>query len=80
MVKNLISNYIPHEAVTFDDINPQWINKNGKEVIVEKNEMYKSWHEKKFRCLQNDWNSIIKGNKQKYYSCLSNKLIDPKTS
>ena len=37
MVKNLISNYIPHEAVTFDDINPQWINKNGKEVIVEKN-------------------------------------------
>ena len=45
MVKNLISNYIPHEAVTFDDINPQWINKNGKEVIVEKNEMYKRYFE-----------------------------------
>ena len=43
MVKNLISNYVPHEAVTFDDINPQWINKNGKEVIVEKNEMYKRY-------------------------------------
>ena len=43
MVKNLISNYIHHEAVTFDDINPQWINKNGKEVIVEKNEMYKRY-------------------------------------
>ena len=45
MVKNLISNYVPHEAVTFDDINPQWINKNGKEVIVEKNEMYKRYFE-----------------------------------
>ena len=28
-VKNIISNYIPHETVTFDDRDPPWVNKNA---------------------------------------------------
>ena len=32
------------------------------------------------KCLQNQLNSIIESNKQKYYSRLSNKLIDQMTS
>ena len=34
----------------------------------------------KVKCLQNQLNSIIESNKQKYYSHLSNKLADPMTS
>ena len=42
-VKNIISNHIPHETITFDDRNPPWINKNAKQLILEKNEMYKKY-------------------------------------
>ena len=31
----------------------------------------------KVKCLQNELDSIIESNKQKYYSCLLNMLIDP---
>ena len=87
-VKIIISNYIPHETVTFDDRDPPWINKNVKQLILEKNEMCKKYvNEKKdprkfdkLKCLQNEMNSIIEDNKQKYYSSLSKKLVDPMTS
>ena len=28
-VKNIISNYIPHKIITFDDRDPPWINRNA---------------------------------------------------
>ena len=34
----------------------------------------------RFKCLQNELNSITENNKQKYYPRLLNKLIDPMTS
>ena len=34
----------------------------------------------KVKCLQNELDSIIESNKQKYYSCLLNMLIDPMAS
>ena len=88
MVKNMISNYNPHETVTFDDRDPLWINKNIKQLILEKNEMHKKYVNKKkdprifdkVKCLQNELNSIIESNKQKYYCRLSKKLVDPMTS
>ena len=45
-IKNIISNYIPHETITFDDRDPPWINKNVKQLILEKNEMYKKYFNK----------------------------------
>ena len=36
-VKNIISNYIPHEILTFDGRDPPCINKNVKQLILEKN-------------------------------------------
>ena len=42
-IKTIVSNYIPHETVTFDDRDPPWINKNVKQLILEKNEMYKKY-------------------------------------
>ena len=87
-VKNIISNYIPHETVTFDDRDPPCINKNVKQLILEKNEMYKKYDNEnkdtrifdKVKCLQNESDSIIESNKQKYYSCLSKKLADSMAS
>ena len=46
-VKNVISSYIPHETVTFDDRDPPWINKNVKLLKLEKNEMYKKYIKEK---------------------------------
>ena len=85
---NVISNYIPHKTVTFDDRDPSWINKNAKQLILEKNEMYKKYVNEnkdprtfdKVKCLQNELNSIIESSNQKHYSRLSKKLVDPITS
>ena len=38
-VKNITSNYIPHQTVTFDDRDPTSINKKVKQSVLEKNEM-----------------------------------------
>ena len=35
-VNSIISNYILHETVTFDDRDPQWINKDIKQLNLEK--------------------------------------------
>ena len=35
-MKNVLSNYIPHKIITCDDRNPPWINKNIKQLILEK--------------------------------------------
>ena len=87
-VKNIFSNCIPHETVTFDDRHHPWINKKVEQLIREKNEMYKKYAKEykdpkifdKVKCPQNELNSIIKSNKQKYSSHLPNKLIDLMTS
>ena len=66
-VKYIISNYIPRETVTFDVRDPPWINKIAKQLILEKNEIYKI-HVKEnknpkifniVKCLQNQLSSII---------------------
>ena len=42
-IKNIMSNYIPHETITCDDRNPPWINKNIKQLTLDKNHAYKSY-------------------------------------
>ena len=39
----IISNYIPHEKVTFDDRDPPSIDKNAGQLILEKNEVYEKY-------------------------------------
>ena len=39
-IKNIFSNFIPHETVTCDDRDPPWINNNIKQLIQEKNDTY----------------------------------------
>ena len=80
------------KQVTFDVRDLLWINKNPKQLILEKNEMYEMKYKKyvienkdprifhKVKCLQNEPNWITESNKRKYYSRLSKKLVDLMTS
>ena len=87
-IKNILSNYIPHETITCDDRDPPWINKNIKQLILEKNQASKSYLPSKkslqflnqFQFLQTKLNSLIEESKEKYYARLSKKLLDPQTS
>ena len=36
-IKNIISNYIPHKTITYDDRNTPWINKDIKQLILDTN-------------------------------------------
>ena len=39
-IKNILSNYIPHEITICDDRDPTWINNKVKELINEKNDTF----------------------------------------
>ena len=87
-IKNILSNYIPHETITCDEIDPPWINKNIKQLILEKNQAYSSYFRcnkslqflNQFQFLQTKLNSLIEESKEKYYVRLSKKFLDPQTS
>ena len=78
---------IPRETTICDDRDPPWINKDVKQVILNKNHGYKSYihndnslqffNQSQF--LQTKLNSLIEESKNQYYACLSHKLLDTKT-
>ena len=83
-----MSNYIPQETIICDDRDPSWINKDIKQLILDKNHAYKSYirNDKslqffnQFQFLQTKLSSLIEESKNQYYTCLSHKLLDPKIS
>ena len=83
-----MSNYIPHETVICDDRYPPWINKDIKQLILDKNHAYKSYirNDKslqffnQFQFLQTRLSFLIEESKNQCYARLSHKLLDPKTS
>ena len=42
-MKNIVSNYIPHETIICNDRDPPWINNNIKKLINDKNLAYASY-------------------------------------
>ena len=74
-IKNIFSNFIPHETVNCDDRDPPWINKNIKQLIQEKNNTYRSYilNDKnpqifhKVKYLQKQPKNIIEHSQEKYY-------------
>ena len=42
-IRNILSNFIPHETITFDDRGPPCINNRVKHLINEKNAIYKNY-------------------------------------
>ena len=85
---NIISNYIPHETITCDDSNPSWIDEKIKKLILHKNRAFSAYSRdrnntylfNKFQYLQAHLKTTIEKSKLKYFSRLSDKLLDSKTS
>ena len=77
-VLNMLSNLIPHETLTVDDKDPPWFTKKIKNLIQEKNNVYKSYRNSKnnnnlyylrrLKVLQEDLHNAIEVSKQNYYS------------
>ena len=42
-IRNILSNFIPYETITFDDRDMPWINNRVKHLINEKNAIYKNY-------------------------------------
>ena len=81
---NILSNFIPHEILTIDDKDPPWFIKKIKNIIQEKNNVYKSYQNSKsnsntyyltrLKVLQEDLHNAIEVFRLNYYSRISYKL------
>ena len=83
-IKNIMSNHVPHETIICDDRDPPWINKDLKQLILDKNHAYKSYirNDKslqffnQLQFLQTKSRSLVKESKNQYYTRLTHKLLD----
>ena len=74
-ISNVLSDYIPHEVVIFDEQDHPWINNKIKKLIHQKNEFYneikpniqKEIILKKLQYLQNQLNNAMDFAKEQYY-------------
>ena len=41
-IQNILSNFIPHQAITTDDKDPPWFISNIESLLQEKNKIYKN--------------------------------------
>ena len=83
-IVNILSNFIPHEILTIDDKDPPWFIKKIKNIIQEKNNVYKSYQNSKsnsntyyltrLKVLQEDLHNAIEVSRLNYYSRISYKL------
>ena len=87
-IKDILRNFIPHETMTCDDRDPPWINSSIRHLIQEKNEAYKHFKRRNnnnqyfenFQSLQNLLGVSTEASKERYYSRLSRKLMEPSTN
>ena len=47
-VKNIMANFISHEAIICDNRDPPWINNGIKNLIYERNSLYKDYRKANF--------------------------------
>ena len=87
-IKNILSNYIPHEKITCDDRNSPWINNTNKQLIQEINNTYRIYILRnknpqmfeKVKYLQKQLKPLTESNKEIYCLCVSKKPENPTTS
>ena len=87
-IKNVLSNYILHEIIICDDRDPPWIKNRLKELFNEKKDTFQCYLHgnknpklfNKYEYLQNELKSLIEANKEKYYSRISKRMMNPLTS
>ena len=81
-VLNVLSNFIPHEVIVWDDKDPPWFNRKIKSLINEKLRTYNAYHKiignsqlrKNLSSLQQWLRDLIDDSKQKYFLRLTQKL------
>ena len=82
-IKSIMSNYILHKTITYDDSDPPWINKDIKQLILDKNHEYKSYicNDKslqlfnEFQFLQTKLSSLIEESKTITIQSLLHSLV-----
>ena len=87
-IKNILLNFIPHETITCDHRYSPWINSPIRRLIQDKIETYKRFKRssnsnqyfENFQFLQNLLGVSIEASKERYYSRLSKKLMEPSAS
>ena len=85
---NIMQNFIPNEAIIWDDRDLPWINKEIQLLIEQKNQFYKRFMRSKksllninqFKALQDKLSFLIEKSRNSYYSKLSQKLSNKATS
>ena len=80
--QSIMSNYIPHETITCDDRKSPWIDEKIKKLVPHKNCAFNLYSRDKNNTdlFQAPLKTSFEESKQNYYSRLSNKLLDGKTS
>ena len=81
-IQNILSNFIPHQAITIDDKNPSWFNNKIKFLLQEKSKIYKNFSKncnntqllRKLEHLQNRFINSIDYSKRNCYLRMANKL------
>ena len=83
-ILNVLSNFIPHKALTCDDKDPPWFNSRIKSLLQDKNKLYKDFRRSntnaqllnKLNHLQEQLNFLINRSKQYYYARMTKKLTN----
>ena len=87
-IKNVFSNFIPHETVTCDDRDPPQINSNIMQLIQEKNNAYRIYVlsdknpqiVQKVNYLQTQLKNLIEHSKERYSLRIPKKLKNAMTN
>ena len=83
-----MSNFATNEIIIYDDRDPPWMNRHIKNLILYKDNFYKTYvrgknslfHLFNFNNLQNRLNQVIQRDKQNYLNKVAKELSDPSSS
>ena len=86
-VLNIMSNFVPNEVKTIRPREPEWFNRNVKNLLRKQNKIYKKFKKNGYKNedklilerVKNECFDAITKAKEKYYKDLGNKLADPTT-
>ena len=87
IIKNIMANFIPHEAIICDDRDPPWISNRIKKLIYERNSLYKVYLIsndtqifEKLTFLHKKLHLGMEESKDTYHSDLSTKLVKQRSN
>ena len=86
-VLNIMSNFVPNEVKTIRPREPEWLNRNVKNLLRKQNKIYKKYKKNGYKNedkiimdrMRNECFDAINNAKEKYLEGLGAKLADPTT-